>query len=248
MENKYPIGGYAPGNYQCTCGRCGANFHGDKRAVECELCALISKELFEALSPAEQEEVVKKNIEAYNEFMKQNSSIEQLSGADQVCGKTELNNLATISNMHGAVWMKADIKPEYNVGVLVFIPGEDNHITSGMWDIENKWVLLDEYRVPECEVTHWMELPGLPDGVDKNELPDEIVKALKRIARDELKRGKSPPNQSDAVEFAEWIRNENWEGRTHVGWINHTHAPDLLGNRRFYSTEQLYELYQQSKK
>lgn len=54
--------------------------------------------------------------------------------------------------------------PEHNVGVLVFIPDEDNHITSGMWDIDNKWVLLDEYRVPECEVTHWMKLPVLPNG------------------------------------------------------------------------------------
>lgn len=52
--------------------------------------------------------------------------------------------------------------PEHNLGVLVFIPGEDNHMTSGMWDIDNKWVLLDEYRVPEEEVTHWTYLPIPP--------------------------------------------------------------------------------------
>src|SRR4051812_16476752 len=56
----------------------------------------------------------------------------------------------------GIGWVKADTKPEHNAGVLVFIPGEDNHITSGMWDISNEWVLLDEYRTPEEEVTHWM--------------------------------------------------------------------------------------------
>jgi len=61
-------------------------------------------------------------------------------------------------------WIKLDGSnyPLHNVGVLVFIPDEDFHITSGMWDIDNKWVLLDEYRVPECEVTHYMPLPKAP--------------------------------------------------------------------------------------
>lgn len=60
-------------------------------------------------------------------------------------------------------WIDADVeKPKYNVGVLVFIPDEDNHITSGMWDISNKWVLLDEYRTPQCKVTHWRKLPADP--------------------------------------------------------------------------------------
>jgi hypothetical protein len=74
-------------------------------------------------------------------------------------------------------WKSAEIKPEHNVGVLVFIPGEDNHITSGMWDISNKWVLLDEYRTPEEEVTHWMPLPAFPEGYTWNE---------KKVAKDEL--------------------------------------------------------------
>ena len=37
---KYPIGGYAPGNYQCICESCGEKFIGDKRAVQCEPCAI----------------------------------------------------------------------------------------------------------------------------------------------------------------------------------------------------------------
>lgn len=36
---KYPIGGYAPGEYICRCYRCGEQFIGDKRAYECEKCA-----------------------------------------------------------------------------------------------------------------------------------------------------------------------------------------------------------------
>lgn len=39
-ENDYPIGGFAPGGYSCTCVDCKDTFLGDKRAVQCESCAL----------------------------------------------------------------------------------------------------------------------------------------------------------------------------------------------------------------
>jgi len=37
---QYPIGGYAPGSYSCTCVTCKTGFMGDKRAVQCEPCAI----------------------------------------------------------------------------------------------------------------------------------------------------------------------------------------------------------------
>lgn len=64
-------------------------------------------------------------------------------------------------------WISAEIKPPMNWGVLVYIPEEDSHITSGMWDVSKKWVLLDEYRVPESEVTHWTILPDAPESDGK---------------------------------------------------------------------------------
>lgn len=60
-------------------------------------------------------------------------------------------------------WQSADMKPPVNLGVLVFIPEEDNHMTAGMWDISQQWVLLDENRVPTSEVTHWQLLPEPPE-------------------------------------------------------------------------------------
>lgn len=69
-EKKYPIGGFAPGHYSCKCGTCGETFRGDKRAVQCEPCALEAKARFDALSPEEQEEVIKRNVEAVNEVFK----------------------------------------------------------------------------------------------------------------------------------------------------------------------------------
>jgi len=37
---KYPINGYAPGQYHCKCGDCKNMFIGDKRAIRCEPCAM----------------------------------------------------------------------------------------------------------------------------------------------------------------------------------------------------------------
>lgn len=39
-NKKYPIGGYAPGNYMCKCSICKTQFQGDKKAVQCESCAI----------------------------------------------------------------------------------------------------------------------------------------------------------------------------------------------------------------
>lgn len=66
-EKKYPIGGYAPGNYHCHCATCGCGFEGDKRACQCEPCALNDKAKFDALSPEEQDELMKRNAEAIKE-------------------------------------------------------------------------------------------------------------------------------------------------------------------------------------
>lgn len=65
-----------------------------------------------------------------------------------------------------------DRLPDENVSVLVFIPEEDEHITTGMWDVSKKWVLLDEYRVPNSEVTYWMYCPEKPE--DRSYKPTKV--------------------------------------------------------------------------
>jgi hypothetical protein len=75
QQPKYPIGGFAPGYYYCKCCDCGQQFFGDKRAVQCEPCAIKGKEAFEALSPEEQAEMVKRNSEeARNLFIRNHTS------------------------------------------------------------------------------------------------------------------------------------------------------------------------------
>jgi hypothetical protein len=39
-EIKYPIGGFAPGDYMCKCVTCKEKFYGDKRATQCEPCTI----------------------------------------------------------------------------------------------------------------------------------------------------------------------------------------------------------------
>jgi hypothetical protein len=78
-----------------------------------------------------------------------------------------------IENIFEAEWTKAsEVKPRMNTAVEVFIPEEDNHITVGMWDVSEKWVLLDEYRVPQSEVTYWRWLREEPEDKSYTPTPD----------------------------------------------------------------------------
>lgn len=77
---------------------------------------------------------------------------------------TKRDIIYDIINSHAQTWFSAkEKKPPMNKTVFVFVPEEDNHVTTGMWDVSEKWVLLDEYRVPRSEVTYWrpfdFELP-----------------------------------------------------------------------------------------
>jgi hypothetical protein len=71
MEKKYPIGGYAPGNYWNKCGTCNVEFIGDKRAYQCEPCGTKSQAEYDALTEEEKEERIKRNVEVYNQFIKE---------------------------------------------------------------------------------------------------------------------------------------------------------------------------------
>ncbi|SRR6266540_603533 len=178
MSNKYPIGGYAPGNYHNRCSTCECSFFGDKGSFQCETCGTKSQAEWDTLTPEQQLEQQKRNVEIYNELIK-NSSTEQLSGTDQVCGKTELNNLATISTSpQVAVWVKTedrmpsigdyyyckvDFKPdieklivEFSFGKWIFRNDEEENIEVIEW--------LNESASKESdavEVLEWMIKNGI---------------------------------------------------------------------------------------
>jgi hypothetical protein len=133
----------------------------------------------------------RKNHLGYFEGLK--SIVSALSNKENHVASDNKNEAASVATLSSTVgnsveqWVSVKEKgyPEHNVGVLVFIPEEDFHITSGMWDVSRKWVLLDEYRVPDCEVTHWMPLVDIPEEYKKerdenNQAMDFLKKYLPR--------------------------------------------------------------------
>jgi predicted nucleic acid-binding Zn-ribbon protein len=70
-ERKYPVGGFAPGNYYCHCTSCGVRFRGDKRALQCEPCGIKSEEWFNSLTDEEKAEHTRKALEEYKKIFNQ---------------------------------------------------------------------------------------------------------------------------------------------------------------------------------
>lgn len=165
----------------------------------------------------------------------------------------ELAERLKAATPQGIGWVKGDIKPEHNVGVLVFIPGEDNHITSGMWDISNEWVLLDEYRTPEEEVTHWMPLPAFPEGYAGNEIPAEWVSVLKEIAKEEKAKksetgqSQQPGREVEIEAFIEWATKIAFFDEEYRLWNFWEEGKMIDGQFRF-TTKEFMEVFKKEVK
>ena len=50
-EIKYPIGGFAPGNYVCRCVDCKHDFDGDIKSFRCEFCSNRTVEMLDDYLP-----------------------------------------------------------------------------------------------------------------------------------------------------------------------------------------------------
>jgi hypothetical protein len=66
---KYPIGGYAPGNYMCNCSTCKTQFQGDKRAVQCEPCAIKMIQKQHLIDIMKQDEELGMYDETFDEYL-----------------------------------------------------------------------------------------------------------------------------------------------------------------------------------
>jgi hypothetical protein len=70
MKVKYPIGAYAPGYYMNKCIDCEQEFMGDKRARQCEPCAINS--------------VNESNTKALAELHKLRTALEQIKFSNDI--------------------------------------------------------------------------------------------------------------------------------------------------------------------
>lgn len=201
-EKKYPIGGFAPGNYHQRCGACGRSFFGDKRAYQCEPCAIADKEKFDALSPSEQGELMKRNAEAINEAFKdlgkpnKANSMSEIKYGQLWARHSELVNNSDVGNyrvsfeglknavdealrsaQRGAVWVKvSEFNKQQNIHYCGRTKSEAGIIYATIyWD--HKW-----QRFVNGSINESVEF----------EILDELGTAA-------AERGE------DAVEFAQWI-------------------------------------------
>jgi hypothetical protein len=128
-EKKYPIGGYAPGNYHNRCATCERTFFGDKRACQCEPCAVAGKAAFDAMSPEEQEVLLKKNAVIANYMFSGPLSperdliyriVEQWGNAIEMPNMEQWLKDYAGNRRTGSVWVKAkDRLPEKQIYVIV---------------------------------------------------------------------------------------------------------------------------------
>lgn len=86
-SRQYPIGGYAPGLYSCTCITCETVFMGDKRSVQCEPCAIKTTE---EKSKQTVQEYEQQGLEKYSPQLKQGTT-EEVAG--RMYSEEEVYNL-----------------------------------------------------------------------------------------------------------------------------------------------------------
>jgi hypothetical protein len=70
-SKEYPIGGFAPGSYYCTCVNCNTMFQGDKRAVQCDPCTV--------KMTTSEEDIKEKTLQAMIAIMQEYSIINEAS-------------------------------------------------------------------------------------------------------------------------------------------------------------------------
>lgn len=162
--------------------------------------------------------------------MSEQYKIISIDGVDYVEAKyarkisEQLEAAKTLIQLKGG-WIKSsDRLPEYNISVLVYIPEEDHHITTGMWDVSKKWVLLDEYRIPKSEVTYWRPMVEKPlddsytsahlFGDDIETMPEQIS----RLQKENFKQSQTITQQKEEIErLNEYLKVET---NLHVTYKN----------------------------
>jgi len=89
LIQQYPIGGYAPGHYMCKCVSCKKEFTGDKRATQCEPCAIEMVNInikTNSIGGVEIETDEKAAENIYNEFPLRSESLNELAKENFIDG------------------------------------------------------------------------------------------------------------------------------------------------------------------
>jgi hypothetical protein len=187
MEKKYPIGGYAPGNYHDRCCTCRQPFQGDKRSTQCESCAIADKEKFDAMSPEEQQALLTKNAGIANFMLSGPLSPEQeliYRIVEQWGNAVEMPNMvgwlkeyAAQQAPTGAVWVKEALQqskeaiefankefecPQHFVETWGNMYMNALHAIDQAMDESGDWTSVDE-QLPNESGRYWCYVKHLTD-------------------------------------------------------------------------------------
>jgi hypothetical protein len=165
VEKKYPIGGYAPGNYYHKCATCNIQFQGDKMAVQCEMCAIRDKEAFDALSHSHQQELLRRNAALAHIMFAYSGSADQII-ANQDAGMpleeaifqagytsgVEFQKVREMANQH---IRKEDIEHEWESfwkGIICNVDGTINmqELKNNLYDLS---YVLEQVPKVYCHIT-----------------------------------------------------------------------------------------------
>lgn len=259
---KYPIGGYAPGSYHNRCVTCERSFFGDKRAVQCEPCAMKDKEAFDALSPEEQQEVMKRNGEIAAKLFAEARHPSKSAGVKDISYDAELqfkdvpepigsfilaqNDIEYTQTANGAYWHYSAV-----CALLGRYAQEKAAGAKGAVWVKASERLPEPFKVVPCKYT-----PDSPDPRKDTELHwgfvsknDSWDRGWKNHQVEWLDESPSlAPDQSgkedDAIAFAEYAVEKCWFDEEYKLWNTHDESADPFR----FSTKELYDIYQSKNK
>ena len=128
---QYPIGGYAPGFYSCTCLTCKTQFQGDKRACQCEPCAI-------EMTKEEPKQI--KCYDKFNQILSDGDYVDvQKAGVYQIYKKDD-------GQLYFNPYGKEDMVSAYFSNDIVKCDVKDNWITNDQYENNE-----EEHKQESCE-------------------------------------------------------------------------------------------------
>lgn len=140
---QYPIGGFAPGSYWCNCVTCKDKFIGDKRAVQCEPCAIEMVNIKVKINEQGGIESVKEDtVEAAAEYFLKEYS---WNGKDSLPYKEEDVKLTKENFIAGAKWQAKRMYSRQDlIDFVYYINGR--YYSKFMVDTDEVDVFIEQFK------------------------------------------------------------------------------------------------------
>lgn len=263
-ENKYPIGGYAPGNYTCICCICKKKFQGDKRAVQCEECA--TKAIANKYDPIGCQHKLGNGFSAWS-FQSEEQS--NLGGQNKVsihvcllCGEINIGGYRPskdekhVNSFHETFHIYHPDAIDAIIKQANFFNEESkwgrvsDKPAGSAWVKASRYVCNDSgFRPARIETNVGAKYAYVILFVSKgngeafiSDGGNVVSQYNDRWEKYEILDESGTGDNKDVIEFAEWILEEEYYGEDDKWWLN-----AYSEGAESFTTAHLYQLWQQSK-